>query len=373
MKIIDKFFCSLIILKYNLSKITVARNVFFILTFSKVLAFFVITKIGFWFFWEAKDANLYDTMARGIYVWPHPWGDFLKILNSYGLYSRTAIATIIFLMHCSLVPWLIAKICFGNYRMNAVNWYMLVFIGLYPTMIIFSTDIFRDTPMVILFLFWVYGVSYFLTKPLKEWSLWPSLIYFSLICVSGYLLYVLRFYLLLALVISVILAYVVNLKRSLWVYLCLYFITLLLADYADVFSYLKGSYRQGYAGAGSEYGIDYSEGFFLLSYMKSGFYSILGGFIYNKISLVVFLLESVPMICLGIYIYMLRKCIDRFSLFFICFFFVYGAFWIVGTDALGTAVRYRIFNYLSISIAAFLVYRRAGLINKSDERGLLVI
>jgi hypothetical protein len=232
---------------------------------------------------------------------------------------------------------------------------MLVFMAAYPTMFIFSTDIFRDTPMVMLFLFYVYGSSYFLNRPAVEWSLWSGLPFLLVMVVSGYLLYKLRFYLALAMVISTVLACVVDLKRSWWLYAILYFVVLSAADYSGVFDYLKGSYRLVYSDAGSAYGVDYSKAFFLFSYVESFIYNVFGFFVYDKISFFVFLLESIPLTFLVIYVYVNRKYSSRCVGFFVCFFFVYAAFWVVGTDALGTAVRYRIFNYLSIAIAASLI------------------
>lgn len=357
MNLSDKFAWYLNTLKYNLSDVKAARNLFVAITFTKLIVFIFITNTNYWFFREATDANLYDSMARGEYVWPHPWGDFLKNLNSLGLYSRSSMAAIIFFMHCTLVPWLLAHICFGKQRLNAVNWYMLSFMVAYPTMFIFSTDVFRDTPMVILFLLYVYGMTYFLNRSVGELSFWLGIFYLLAMVISGYLLYKLRFYLALAMFVSIVLAYVLDLKRLWWLYAVLYFLVLFVADYFGVFDYLKGSYRLEYADAGSAYGIDYSKGFFLLNYAESFVYNVFGFFVYDKMSSLVFLLESIPLTFLAIYVYINRKYSSRCVGFFVCFFFVYAAFWVVGTDALGTAVRYRIFNYLSLAIAASLVYQ----------------
>jgi hypothetical protein len=144
------------------------------------------------------------------------------------------------------------------------------------------------------------------------------------------------------------------------------------ADVVGVFDYLKGSLRLSFAGAGSGYGIDFSQGFFLVNFLQSFLYSIYGFFIYNFLSAVVFVIESIPVLILSVYIYVNRRHSTRYTTFLIFFFFIYASLWVVSTDSLGTAVRYRMFNYLVIAIAASLIYQEVELSAKTHQHDWMV-
>jgi hypothetical protein len=347
-----------------LSPSDTAKRLFFFFTFIKILGYMVFVYSGAQFWTPVTDANLYDSIARGGVVHSHPWGGLLKTMNDYGLYSRTYLSAFIFMLNCTLVPWLVAKVCVGaNQKMSAIDWYLLLAIAVYPTMTVFSADIFRDTPMVVLFLIFLLSVQHFLNQPLSQLHLKCSIGYALAALVSCYLIYTLRFYLAAALFAAFFASYVLDISRRPWFALILYFFGLLGADALGLFDELKGSYRLTYEGAGSGYGINFSEGFFLINFIQSFAYSVYGVYIKGALGFVVFLVESLPVVYLSYLLYSRKESANRFVIFLIYFFFIYGALWAIGVDSLGTAVRYRIFNYLAVLIAACLLFKRKSLID----------
>lgn len=341
------------------NSIEVAKRFFFTATLIKIAGYLIFVYSGIHFFGAVTDANLYDAIARGIVIQDHPWGGVLKSMNDHGLYSRKYISATIFMLNCAVVPWLILKICVpSGYPELAADWWLLLTVALYPSMMVYSTDVFRDTVMVILFLGFIFSVKYFLSRTphcqARLRGIWFLLIMFG----CFYALYLLRFYLAASLVVAVMMVYIAGCVKSLWWLGFLYLAGAWGLDKLGVFDYLKGVYRLSYAEAGSGYGIDFSQGFFLVNFVKSFFYNVYGFFVYDYLSAIVFICESMPILISSYYILTNRMSIDRFANFLIFFFFIYAGFWVVGVDSLGTAVRYRIFNYLAILIAVHRLYRR---------------
>ncbi len=119
------------------------KNSFFLILSLKVAAgaFFILLEgsLGY----KATDADFYHTIAQGVIIDSNVWGNFLKRLNQLGLYSRQNISLLIFMSSCIIVPWLFVKIITTYTKVIATaDWYALITLLLYPTLLVFSTDIY---------------------------------------------------------------------------------------------------------------------------------------------------------------------------------------------------------------------------------------
>lgn len=333
------------------------KKLFFGLLAAKLLAFAVYAGLGFPAIYSVSDANLFDAIANGM-VDKNLWGQFLKKLNDLGLYSRHGITTVIFLMNCFLLPWLLLKVIAdeaGN--ITSVDWLALVCISAYPTLTFYSLDIYRETVMTALFLVLLWVIKYFVQRgwPVK----WKPV---HAIHVAGLLLVVaalsiLRAYLVVALFLACVGAYFFDISKRTWLYMLAYVTALWLADQLGVFDAIKGVYRDPYLLAGSGYDIDFSEENFLFAFFKSATFSLYGISLQNNFSYIVLFIESVLAAWGTFYVIKNIKYSTKFSQLLVIFFLAYLAAWNVGCGALGTAARYRVFNYLALFIASWLIYK----------------
>lgn len=322
----------------------------------KIIAYVYFVHAG-WQAWSSvSDADFYDSVAKGYVNANNYWGNFLIFLNTNGFYSRSTLTHVIFLCNCMLIPWLFSQIHIkSNREISKNDRRILILLALYPTLNIFSLDIFREVPMVLLFLAFLNVVRLLMTSHSGELVNVKSFVLFFAALLVLYLLYNLRFYLSLALIIALLASCFIDFRNNLWKFVLLYFIVLQVADLMGVFEWMKLEYRYTYAGARSVYGIDFSSGLFLINFLKSFSYNIYGFYIYDRLSFAVFVIESVPALLASIYVFKNRQYASRFVGFLIFFFFIYSGIWALGVDSLGTAVRYRIFSYLAIFLAAILV------------------
>lgn len=322
----------------------------------KIIAYVCFVHAG-WQAWSSvPDADFYDDIARGYVNANNFWGNFLLFLNTNGFYSRSTLTHVIFFCSCILVPWLFSQILIKSDREISKNdWRILILLALYPTLNIFSLDIFREVPMVLLFLAFLNVVRSLMSSHSGELVNVRNVVLFFVALLVLYLLYRLRFYLSLALIIALLASCFFDFRKNFWKFVLLYFIVLQVADLMGVFEWMKLEYRYTYAGAGSVYGIDFSSGFFLINFLKSFSYNIYGFYIYDRLSFAVFVIESVPALSASIYVFKNRRYANRFVGFLICFFFIYSGIWALGVDSLGTAVRYRIFSYLAIFLAVLII------------------
>ncbi|MDC5474581.1 hypothetical protein NRA29_16755, partial [Acinetobacter baumannii] len=82
---------------------------------------------------------------------------------------------------------------------------------------------------------------------------------------------------------------------------------------------------------------------------------LLGLYITNPIAVLLFIIETIPFIFMLRYIILNISYANKFIIFLIMFFVLYGSIWLIGNDNLGTAVRLRMFNYFSVYICFFYI------------------
>ncbi len=344
---------------HRLMQPRVAKYAFVGATLLKVTAYVLFVFGGGVFWTSVSDANLYDAIANGDVHVKNAWGQFLRVLHELGLYSRPYLSAIIFTANCIAVPWFYTKLYVPADRtLVASDWYVLLLVALYPTLSFFSTDIYRDVPMVILFFGALYAFQHLCERSPKLWLQRQSWLLWILGGVCLYALFKLRFYLAASLLIAFVASYVLDITKRMWLGVVLYFLILYVADAQGIFNWMKIKYRLTYAAATTSYAIDFSQGLFLVNFVKSFLHSIYGLYFNGLLSILLFVVESVPALGLTAYVLFNKKYANQFIAFLIFFFFIYSGIWTIGVDALGTAIRYRIFSYLAILLAAYLIHQR---------------
>ncbi|MBZ0333210.1 hypothetical protein [Marinobacter sp. AL4B] len=307
----------------------------------------------------ASDADYYHAYAIGnvnnvVNFWPV----ILRFLNDIGLYDRQNIAIITFLLSLTLIPILLYKIILqeGFLFKSKLFLYVYFVFSLYPTLYIFTLDVYRDIAMfTVLLISWYFLRRYYNNKVLGFYNL---VAFFAL----GYLCYLLRPYLGFSVVVSF---FIYNLYSKtarytrLWV--IFYFISLMVFQSLGLFNEIT-EYRglDGFTGGGSTLGIGLHgrspvvfAGLYVLSFLGQVF----GLFIVNAYAVALFIIETIPFILALRYVIKNKKNSTPFCHYLLVFFVIYTTVWVVGNDNLGTAVRLRFHSYMAIFICFFIVYQ----------------
>jgi hypothetical protein len=354
----------------KINRANLGAAVLLFIALAKVLFFFAQNQFGLISLGGGNDADYYNAIAKGVLLDPNPWGQFLKFLNGFGLYDRLSIASALTLINVVVVPWLFYRIVASEKigSISLINLAAVVFVCIYPTVIYYATDIYRDIPMVVIFLAEVWIVKGFIEcgwGGAKEVSV-RVVVFLS--CLS--VLYVLRFYLAEAMVIALIACFFFDLSKNVLIPLTLFALTFTLADSAGLFNRMTIDYRLTYAAAASGFGIDFSQGGFWINFMNSLVKGLYGFYFKSSLSMMMFAIESLPALLATAYVAVNRKHIDRFAAFLLIFFVAYASIWVMGVDSLGTAARYRVFNYLAIMLAMCVVYKnKKRLLKGLDAQG----
>ena len=144
---------------------------------------------------------------------------------------------------------------------------------------------------------------------------------------------------------------------------------LFLANYIGLLDELT-EYRAGFedGGGGSTLGLDFSNPImFIPNFILSVLGQLFGLYVTNPLAIVLFLIESMPFLFMLIYVIKNIKLADKFIRFLIIFFILYASVWLISNDNLGTAVRLRMFNYLSIYIIFFYILKVKSMALKNSE------
>ena len=342
-------------------KINRARLVFaalLLIGLIKLVFFFVQNMYGVISVGGTSDADYYDAIALGALMEPNAWGQFLKLLNVLGLYDRFEVAISIAILNSVLVPWLFYKIIEHDQLsvMGLIEWGAVLFVSGYPTVMYYTTDIYRDIPMIVVFLVCMFIVKYFLDAKVALVSAKSVALILLLLACLG-VLYVLRFYLAAAILIALVSCFMFDISKNILIPLALFILMITIANGIGVFNWMKIDYRLTYAAAGSAFGIDFSQGSFWANFLNSLMKGLYGFYFNSRWSVVLFVTESLPALLATTYVVINRKYIDRFAGFLVIFFVTYASIWVIGVDSLGTAARYRVFNYLAIMLAACVVHK----------------
>ncbi|QDG71387.1 hypothetical protein FJQ89_13875 [Janthinobacterium tructae] len=97
---------------------------------------------------------------------------------------------------------------------------------------------------------------------------------------------------------------------------------------------------------------------FIPDFIKSFLYQIFGLYFPNYFAIAAFLIESIPFIFMFFYLIKNRRHSNAFVNYLIVFFISYSTIWLLGNDNLGTAVRLRVYSYISVLLACAIIYQR---------------
>jgi hypothetical protein len=345
--------------KYNVTYSNSIAIIFFIVfLFSfKIQVSFAFTIFDFYQFGEGNDANYYDNYATGlsseaVNVWPK----ILRYFNDLGVYSRDIFRLLNNILGFALIPLLLVKISLYSYQES--NFYfkscVFLFYSISPTIVFYSLDIYRDIPMLFI---WVLSVFIFL-KYLNSSSFKSFILLLFLIGLS-FVLFLFRPYLGFSFFISLVsykvLKFEIFKPLSILVLLLISLQLLSSLGLLDALILYRSSFSE-LSNASSNLGISFeNKNIFLLDFLKSFCIQVFGIYVSNPISVLFFLLESLIFIISFTYVVRNYKYANDFVRFCFIFFVIYTSVWVLGNDNFGTGLRLRIFSYFSIYICMYSI------------------
>ncbi|MCW5206347.1 hypothetical protein VU08_05375 [Desulfobulbus sp. F5] len=336
---------------------------FFLILAIKIPAYFAIK-----FYYEilyiggaeaGNDSEYYHAYAIGLVdhavnIWPV----ILRFLNQYGLYNRDYVSIYLFILAVIFIPFFIAKLI-KDERYNSIckeqrkiYWLVAIAMIFYPTIFTLTFDIYRDVKMIFIFAIFLYAFKVY-TKTGKKYLL-------AIMISIAYILFLFRPYLGISLVLGFfVFKYNLNTKKILYLFIIYIIFIMLLKIYGYLDPILQYRGEEGFEEGGSSLGIglmNKGSAQFIFLYIYSIAMQLFGLFINSWKAVAAFILESLLFIVLFFYIFKNRKYMTPFAKYLLFFSVIYGSIWIMGNDNLGTAVRLRIYNYISVYVIAGVIY-----------------
>lgn len=347
---------------HRFSLIKIVKILFAFILLVKIIIFFLVKMLHPDFIFLGGDSDYYNDYALGLDVEASSvWPIFLKSANDFGFYNRNVISFLLLTMASLLTPFLFAKllpkindnISIRQYQLYC--WCFILIVAIYPTIFVYSLDIYRDVLMVVLFGFCLHLIKKIISTPILNRV--PLFIVFSIV---SYLLFLFRPYLGFAVFAAIFLYRFEKIKLKLsWLVL----IALTVLTLANSFGILDPLYvyREGggFDDAGSTLGVTMSgRSFFdfIAMYLYSTILQLFGLYINSLKALLIFIAESLFFMVCVIYTVKNRRYLTPFLRYLIVFSIIYGTIWVLANDNLGTAVRLRIYNYLALFLIAASIY-----------------
>lgn len=339
--------------------------IFFIIIL-KLVILFLFKYYDYDFFGSSSDADYYHEYAIGLVAeGTYFWAIILRYLNNIELYDRVYLSLFLSILAIFFIPYLVGKIAVvNNFEHKQKIILCLFFItSIIPTIFYFSLDIFRDIFMISIFL-----VGLFIIKTMNvSKNILKKTIYLFFLLFIAYLLFLFRPYLGFSFLIALLIYKFYSFKKyQLFLSIILFFLILQMAViFGFVDSIIK--YRTIFENVNGEsnFGINFDTSIlFIPKFLQSFLYQIFGLYFPNIFSVILFFVETIPFLIAFIYLIKNRKYSDKIVDFLIIFFVVYATIWVIGNDNLGTAVRLRVFNYLVIYIACFVVYQNKYILKR---------
>lgn len=343
----------------------VAKNLLFLvllmlLLFLKTIIYLYINFHGYQFFGGGNDSEYYDSYALGytdnaVNIWPV----LLRWLNEINFYSRSGVSYALAFLGILAIPAIIGNLCIVKNSPIKKKIFLFSFFvaSCYPTIFFYTFDIYRDLFMVFCFLFGLFLLKNYINQSRIYRK---AFLFFLLLLLSGFL-YLLRPYLGFGFVLMVIGGWFFKFEKFSWSLLFFGLVIILQCSYS--FGLLDPiiKYRQLFFSeltGGSNFGLHFSSSYtFLADLFKSFLYQIFGLYFISIESIAVFILESVPFIFFCVYFIKNKKYSDPFVNHLFIFFVAYTMIWLLGNDNLGSAIRLRMFSYISIYIACVIIYQ----------------
>nr|WP_309595117.1 hypothetical protein [Moraxella osloensis] len=305
-----------------------------------------------------NDADYYHAYALGytdlvVNFWPV----ILRFFNDLGLYSRDGISYLFLFINLFIIPFLVAKLSGLNFQKSQKYYlYSVLLCLIYPTLFFYTLDIYRDVFMVLCFL-----VGCLIVKKCLSRSNFISFSYFYLLAILiGFFLLALRPYLGFAFLMALVLWKIRLPKKRILLFAILYFSALFVINYIGLFKSIT-DYRQIFdedMQGGSNLGLNFSNPLlFIPNFILSALGQLFGLYLVNPFAVLLFIIETIPVLFMLSFILKNIKYADSFIRFLIVFFVLYASIWLIGNDNLGTAVRLRLYNYLAVYICFFYILK----------------
>lgn len=330
----------------------------FILIFIKITFYYLIKNDYFSLgLGGGNDSDYYHGYALGyIDIAVNIWPVILRFFNDLGLYSREGIPYIFLFLNLCTIPILVTRLS-GLFFEKNQKYYLYAFLLclIYPTLFLYTFDVYRDVFMVFSFLVGCLIVK----KSLNSKGFISFLFFYIFAILMGFFLMALRPYLGYAFLLALAFWKIKLTKKRIYFFSFLYLIVLFIANYIGVFEGLT-EYRSGFedGDGGSTLGLDFSNPvMFIPNFILSILGQLFGLYITNPLAIALFFIETVPFIFMFFYILKNIKYADSFMQFLIVFFVLYASVWLVGNDNLGTAIRLRLYNYLAVYVCFFYILK----------------
>lgn len=326
----------------------------------KVAFFFVFISNPTVLFSGGSDADFYNAYALGEdSITSSVWPDWLRSLNQVGLYSRTNVSIFLMLLGVLIIPILCGRLALVkeyNYRTKIVMG-VAIAISMYPTLFYYTLDIYRDVFMLFVYLSGLLFV---------KWSIYTrsslkKAFFVLMVLAHGYLLYLFRAYLGFSFLIAFfgfflfrvrkisIFFHVIPMLAALNIFYVLGLFDSLMA-YRGLFDEVEG---------GASLGIRFDSAvMFIPDFILNFLYQLFGLYFPNVMAVFVFVLESIPFVYALTYIIRNRAYADSFVNYMFVFSIVYSTIWLLGNDNLGTAMRLRMYTYVSFIICSLIIFQR---------------
>lgn len=344
---------------FNFISQPIAFFLIFILAGLQIILWLTLQLPRFNIYASGNDSELYHRYAIGLISHAsNLWPKILKFLYSLDLYHRSGVAFFMFLTTLTILPTLALRIIrseaqnFGSGEpyVKKVQIYILLFIVAYPSIFIFSLDLYRDVLMLNVLLLCLFTVQKFLNqKGIGRYIFLLTFFFFSFVA------YGLREYLGFA-ILGAFFGFTflrwarINGKRL----VVLGIVSLAIAHqlgWLDLIILYRG--EDGFATGSTTFGIGLvgvSTPKFLMLAGLSLLYQIVGLYVTGPILLFIFLLESLPILAMIRHILRYAKFISPFGYYLLTFLIIYTFIWVIGNDNMGTAMRLRMPTYIGIAI-----------------------
>ncbi|CAD0260244.1 hypothetical protein HBO43_08365 [Pseudomonas veronii] len=343
---------------------------FIIVVVVKIAFFFVFISNPAVLFSGGSDADFYDAYALGedsmtSSVWP----DWLRLLNQVGLYSRVNVSIFLMLLGVVLIPILCGRLALVkdyDHKTKIVLGVALA-VSMYPTLFYYTLDIYRDVFMLFLYLSGLLFVKW----SIQTRSAVKRMFFALVVLAHGYLLYLFRGYLGFSFLVAFFGFFLFRVRKiSFFFYVVPLLVVLNVFYVLGLFDSLM-AYRGLFDGVegGASLGIRFDSAvMFIPDFILNFLYQLFGLYFPNIMAVFVFVLESIPFLCALVYIVKNRAYADSFVNYMFVFSIVYSIIWLLGNDNLGTAMRLRMYTYVSFIICSLIIFQRKKIFLHAQSR-----
>ena len=325
----------------------------------KMFFFALVYYTGNQFFGGGNDSDYYHAYVQGLdNVAVNIWPVILRWLNDIGLYSREGVGLFLKFLVVLIIPLLVARLAFvkDSRLYGKAFWMLACIISAYPTLVFLATDIYRDVVMLFI---WCLGL--FVYKWMFEARLLRrKVVYFLLGLCFSWVLFEFRPYLGLGYLGALLFSGFYRVSKHYFLITMLLwtsglFVLYMLGLLEPILRY-RNMFLDGTLQGGSNIGIEFSStASFLPDFLQSLIYQLAGVFFVNLPTVIVFVAESVLFLLALIYVFQNKRYADKFVNCLFVFFIAYSSIWLLGNDNMGSATRLRMFNYISVYLAFFIV------------------